>query len=84
MTRIWWILIWALEFLKISFLIVSFCAKYITLDLKKYREVTFHAMKSDAKFEEKLTSGLENDLRNKGNFHQSTWMSQNWDLDGIF
>ena len=27
---------------------------------------------SDAKFEEKLTCGLENDVRNLANFHQST------------
>ena len=29
-------------------------------------------LKSDAKFEEKLTCGLENGMRNMGNFHQST------------
>ena len=29
-------------------------------------------LKSDAKFEEKLTCGLENDMRNLGNFYQST------------
>ena len=29
-------------------------------------------MKIDAKSEEKLTCGLENDLRNTANFHQST------------
>ena len=29
-------------------------------------------MKSDAKFEEKLTCGLKNDVRNLANFHQST------------
>ena len=28
---------------------------------------------SDAKFEEKLTCGLENNMRNLANFHQSTW-----------
>ena len=38
-------------------------------------------LKSDAKFEEKLTCGLENDLRNLANFHQSTRNSQNWDFD---
>ena len=31
------------------------------------------ALKSDAKFEEKLTCGLENNMRNLANFHQSTW-----------
>ena len=40
-------------------------------------------LKSDAKFEEKLTCGLENDLRNLADFHQSTWKSPNWDFGGI-
>ena len=39
--------------------------------------------KSDAKFEEKLTCGLENDKRNLAYFHQSTQKSQHWDFDGI-
>ena len=29
-------------------------------------------LKSDAKFKEKLTCGLENDMKNMANFHQST------------
>ena len=33
-------------------------------------------IKCDAKFEEKLTCGLENDMMNLANFHQSTWNSQ--------
>ena len=41
------------------------------------------APKGDAKFEEKLTCGLENDMRNMANFHQSNLKSQNWDNDGI-
>ena len=40
-------------------------------------------LESDAKFEEKLTSALESNMRNLGNFHQSTWKSQNSDFDGI-
>ena len=40
-------------------------------------------LKSDAKFEEKLTCGLENDMRNMANFHQSKLKSQKWDNDGI-
>ena len=40
-------------------------------------------LKSDAKFEEKLTSGLENEIRNLENFHRSTRKCQNWDFDGI-
>ena len=30
-------------------------------------------IESDGKFEEKLTCGLENNMRNLANFHQSTW-----------
>ena len=41
-TRVWWFLTWALKILKISTLIDSFCAKYVTFDLKKYRGVTFN------------------------------------------
>ena len=41
-------------------------------------------LRSDAKFEEKLTYVLENDRRNSAVFHQSTQKSQNWDFDGIF
>ena len=40
-------------------------------------------MKSDAKFEEKLTCGLENDMRNMANFYQNTRKCQNWTLDGV-
>ena len=39
--------------------------------------------KSDTKFEEKLTCGSENDMRNFAHFHQSARKSQNWDFDGI-
>ena len=42
-------------------------------DLKKYRGVSFMTLKSDAKFEKKLTCGLENDMKNLEKFHQSTW-----------
>ena len=34
-------------------------------------------LKSDAKFEEKLTYGLENHMSNMGNYYQSTRKSQN-------
>ena len=40
-------------------------------------------MESDAKYEKKLTCGLENDMRNSENFHQSIQKSQNWDFDRI-
>ena len=35
---------------------------------------------SDAKFEEKVTCGLENDMKNLANFHQNTQKSQIWDF----
>ena len=38
-------------------------------------------LKSDAKFEEKLTCGLENDMSNLANFYQCSRKSQNWDFD---
>ena len=40
-------------------------------------------LESDAKFEEKITCGLENDMRNLVNFHQIARKSQNWDFDGV-
>ena len=49
MTRIWRILIWALEILVISTLIGSFYAKCIMFDLKKYRGVSFHDNEKECK-----------------------------------
>ena len=37
-------------------------------------------LKSDVKFEEKLTCRFKNDMRFMANFHQSTWKSQNFFL----
>ena len=34
-------------------------------------------------FEENLTCGLENNMRNLANFYQNTWKCQIWDFDGI-
>ena len=39
-------------------------------------------LNSHAKFEEKLTCGLENHVSNLANFHQSKQKSQNWDFIG--
>ena len=50
-------------------------------DLKSTEELSF--MKSDAKFEEKLTRGLEKDMRKLANFHQRTRKCQSWDFDGV-
>ena len=57
---------------KICSLIGPFCTKYITFDLKKYRGNMFHDTEESAKFEEKLTCGLENNMGNLANFHQNT------------
>ena len=52
-------------------------------ELNKYRGVIFHDMESDKKFEEQLTRGLKNDMRNLANFSQSTRKCQNWDFNGM-
>ena len=41
--------------------ICSYCAKYLMFDLKSTEELSFMTLKGDAKFEEKLTCGLEHD-----------------------
>ena len=51
--------------------------------LKSTEYLSSMTMKSDVKFEEKLTSGLENEMMNLANFHQSTQKRQNWYFDGI-
>ena len=40
-------------------------------------------LECDAKSEEELTCGFENDVRNLANFHQNTQRSQNWDFHWI-
>ena len=40
-------------------------------------------LKGETKFEEKLASGLENNMRNMANFQRNNLKSQNWDNDGI-
>ena len=40
---------------------------------KSTQDLSFMTLKSDAKFEEKLIFGLENDMRNMANIYQSTW-----------
>ena len=62
-----------LEISKICTLIGSFCENYTTFDLKRTEELSCMILKSDAKFEEKLTCGLENDRRNLANFHHNIW-----------
>ena len=38
-------------------------------ELKSTEELYFMMLERDAKFEEKLTFGLENDMKNLANFH---------------
>ena len=52
-------------------MICPFREKYVMFDLKSTEELSFMTLESDAKFEEKLTCGLENNMRNLENFHQS-------------
>ena len=40
-------------------------------------------LKSYAKFKERLTCGLKNDMGNLANFHQGNRKSQNWDFYGV-
>ena len=53
----------------------------ICLSKKSTEELFFMALKSNAKFEKKLTCGLENHMRNLANFNHSTRKSQNWDFE---
>ena len=46
--------------------------KYATKNLKSTEELPFMTLESDAKFEEKMTCGLESNMRNLANFRQST------------
>ena len=57
--------------------------KYIMFELKSTEKLCLLVLNIDAKFEGKLTCAFKNDMRNFGNFHQSTWKSPNWDFDGI-
>ena len=68
---------------KIFILMGSFWTKYILFELKKYRWVIFHDIEEWCKIWRKTDLRFENDMRNFGNFHQSTPKCQNWDSDGI-
>ena len=59
------------------------CKVYSVWHNKCAEELSFMTLKRDAKFEEKLTCCLENDMTNLANFHLSTWQSQNQDFDRI-
>ena len=60
---------------KICTLMGSFWPKYIMFELKSKEELYFMTLESDAKFKEKVTCGLKNDMRNLESFHQSIFES---------
>ena len=73
MTIICWNLAWALKALKLSTLIGSFYAKYISFDLKQSGGVIFHDTEEWCKIWRKTDLWFGNDMRNLANFYQSTW-----------
>ena len=68
---------------KIYTLIGPLREKYVMFDLKKYRGVIFHDTREWCKIWRKTNFGLENNIKNLANFHQSTCKSQNGESDGI-
>ena len=81
---LWWVLTQALENLKNlhfnGLSLTKVCNAWVK---KRAEELCLMALNNDAKFEGKLICTFKNDMRNLGNFHQSTWKSRNWDFDGI-
>ena len=51
--------------------------------MKKYRRLSIMTVKTDAKFEEKLTLGSKNDMRNLVNFNESSGKSENFYFDRL-
>ena len=83
MTRIWWILIWAISSLKNLNFEWSLLYKVKNFWPKKVQRsyILWHwgAMQNL----EKLVCGLENDMISFENFHHSTWKCQDWYFHGI-
>ena len=51
--------------------------------MKKYKRVMFHDTEECPKFEEKLTLGSKNDMRNLVNFNASSGKSGNLHFDAL-
>ena len=64
--------------LKICFLMGSFYPNHIKIYMKKKEKLCLITLKNDAKFEEKLTLGSKNNMRNLVNFNAS---SENLNFD---
>ena len=73
----------AAESLKICTLMGSFWPKHIKIYVKKYRRVSLMTLKSDAKFEEKLTLSSKNDMMNLANFNASSGKSESSHFDRL-
>ena len=59
----------------------EWCKIWRKTDMWSIEVLSLVTLNSDAKFEEKLTCGLENIRRNLASFHQSIWKTQNWNFD---
>ena len=57
--------------------------KYIMFELKKYRGVMFNGSEDWYKIWRKTDLSFQKRHEELENFHQSTWKSWNWELDGI-
>ena len=78
-----WTFIRATKSLKNFTLMGSFCPKHIMFQLENFRELCVMTPTGVAKFKEKLTCGLKNDIRNLVNFHASSRKSGNLLFDRI-
>ena len=68
------------EHLKVSkcfILMGSFWAKYILVELRRYRAVIFHGTEEGYKIWRGINLSFQNGIRNLTNFDLSTWKSQN-------
>ena len=72
---------WKSENLHFDWILLS---KHIKFKWKNTEELCFMTLKSDTKFEEKLTLDSKNDMRNLVNFHPTTQKSKNFTSMGYF
>ena len=71
----------AVESPKIGTLTGPVCPKHTNIWMKNTEELCLMKLKSDAKFEEKLTLGSKNDMRNLVSFNASSCKSGNLNFD---
>ena len=75
----------AVKSLKICTLIGSFCPKHVKILMKKYRRLSFMALKSDAKFEKKKNdSWFQNRHEEFDKFSPNHSKVQKFHIDGLF